>query len=77
MVVGVAVSPEALPADGLVAVRVPAGRYAIYDVDSGHPERVGDRWRDVWADGTIAKSYLCDYERYQPNGEIAIHVGVR
>lgn len=77
MVIGAAVADEAPPVDGLVTVRVPAGRYAVYEVASGHPERVGDRWRDVWADGTIAKSYLCDYERYQSNGEIAIHVGVR
>jgi predicted transcriptional regulator YdeE len=77
MVIGAAVSADASPADGLVAVQVPAGRYALYDVERGHPERVGERWRDVWADGTIDKSFTCDYERYQPNGEIAIHVGLR
>ncbi len=77
LVIGAAVATDAPPADGLVAVRMPAGRYAVYDVASGHPERVGERWRDVWADGTIAKSFTCDYERYHANGDIAIHVGLR
>jgi predicted transcriptional regulator YdeE len=77
MVIGAAVGSDAPASDGLVAVRVPAGRYALYDVERGHPERVGERWRDVWVDGTIDKSFTCDYERYESNGEIAIHVGLR
>jgi len=48
-----------------------------YAVARGHPERAAERWRDVWADGTIDKSYRCDYEHDQANGNIAIHVGVR
>jgi predicted transcriptional regulator YdeE len=76
-VIGAQVRAGAPPTPGLVSVTIPRGRYVRYEVARGHPERVGERWRDVWADGTIDKSFRCDYERYQANGDIAIHVGVR
>jgi predicted transcriptional regulator YdeE len=77
LVIGAQIAADAAQPPGLVAVLIPAGRYALFDVARGHPERVGDRWRDVWADGTIDKSFRCDYERYRANGDIAIHVGIR
>jgi len=76
-VIGARVAPGEPTAHGWTSVTIPAGRYALYELARGHPERVGERWRDVWADGTIDKSFRCDYERYQANGDIAIHVGVR
>jgi len=76
-VIGTAVTADAPLPPGLTAVRIPAGRYAVYEVERGHPERVGERWRNVWADGTIDKSYRCDHERYRANGDITIHVGIR
>jgi predicted transcriptional regulator YdeE len=62
---------------GMTAITVAAARHAVFTVATGHPERVGARWQDIWGCTDIAKSYLCDHERYRPNGAIDIFVGTR
>jgi predicted transcriptional regulator YdeE len=52
-------------------------RRAVYSVQPGHPELVGEKWREIWNSNDGEKSYVCDYERYQANGEIDIFVGIR
>lgn len=75
-VIGAAVAPEAAVPDGLVKVQIPASRCAVFEVERGHPERVGEAWQRIWAT-ELPKSYRCDHERYQPDGQISIHVGLR
>lgn len=58
------------------ATIAPAQR-AVYSVEKGHPELVGEKWREIWNSNDGEKSYECDYERYQANGEIDIFVGIR
>ncbi len=62
---------------GLTAVSIPASRRAVFPVETGHPERVGDEWRKIWAHTALTKTYVCDYEQYEKNGGINIYVGVR
>ena len=61
---------------GIVAVNVPASRRAVFEVQRGHPEKVVDVWHEIWRTDTLQKTFVCDYERYQPDGTISIHVGV-
>ncbi|WP_374334519.1 GyrI-like domain-containing protein [Leeia sp.] len=79
-VIGVAVSDDAPVPDGLQAFTLPAARYAVFDVPSGRPEHVGERWRDIWNWNDARKAYRCDFERYRQQADgrcdIAIHVGL-
>jgi predicted transcriptional regulator YdeE len=76
-IVGMRVSDtEPVPA-GLAAVSVPASRRAVFPVEQGHPERVGDQWRKIWSQTGLPKSYVCDYEQYDKDGQINIFVGLR
>jgi predicted transcriptional regulator YdeE len=70
------ISAEKLPPEMTLATIAPSLR-AVYSVDAGHPERVGEKWREIWNTDNTAKSYVCDYERYKANGEIDIFVGIR
>lgn len=70
--------PDALPApDGMVEVHIPASLRAVFTVETGHPERVGDAWRTIWSTSDLHKTFVCDYERYEKEGAIGIFVGVR
>lgn len=76
LLLGVAVAQPALQT-GIVTVVVPSARRAICAVERAHPEKVGDVWREIWRRDDLHKTFVCDYERYQPDGTIDIHVGVR
>lgn len=70
--------PEALPVpEGMTGVRIPSGRCAIFSVEKGHPEKVGDEWRKIWSTSDLSKAFVCDYERYEKEGAVDIFVGVR
>ena len=58
-------------------MNVPGSRRAVFEVQRGHPEKVVDVWRENWRTDTLQKTFVCDYERYQPDGTISIHVGAR
>lgn len=72
-----AMVPRAFEQVGIVTVDVPASRRALFPVKSGRPEQVGTAWREIWARDDLQKTFVCDYERYQPDGTIVIHVGIR
>lgn len=78
-VIGVPVQPGAVPPEGCIQVDVPAVRCAVFEVERGHPERVGEAWRGIWQHdaGTLPRRFTCDHERYQPDGQIHIAVGLR
>ncbi len=76
MVIGVPVTQVSAQA-GIVTVAVPASRRAVFSIERGHPEKVGDAWREIWCRNDFHKTFVCDYERYQPDGTIDIHVGIR
>ncbi len=76
LIIGAQVSDMRLLPFGLTSVAIASARRAVFSVEKGHPERVGERWRDIWARGDIVKAYVCDYARYGANGEIDIFVGI-
>lgn len=75
-VIGAEVAPDAPVPEGLVKVRIPGARCAVFEVERGHPERVGEAWQRIWATD-LPKSYRCEHERYLPDGQISIHIGLR
>lgn len=77
LIIGAQVADPSVVPSGLTLALIPAARCAVFPVERGHPERVGERWRDIWANTDIVKTFVCDHELYQPNGEIDIFVGIR
>lgn len=77
LIIGARVNDASRTPAGLANATLPASRCAVFAVDRGHPERVGERWRDIWACTDIVKTFQCDHERYKANGEIDIFIGIR
>ena len=59
-----------------VSTVIPPSKREVFQVTTGHPEKVGEKWQEIWGRTDLKKTFISDYERYQPSGEIAIFVGV-
>jgi predicted transcriptional regulator YdeE len=66
----------ALPPEGLTHVVAPASQRAVFSVEKGRFDLVGAEWQTIWQRTDLKKSTLADYERYQPDGSIDIHIGL-
>lgn len=78
LVIGHAVpgdSPAPAP-EGLTHVVAPASQRAVFELAQGRPDLVGAEWQQIWQRTDLQKTTLADYERYQPDGRISIHIGV-
>jgi predicted transcriptional regulator YdeE len=60
----------------LVATVIPKSKRRVRSVATGHPEKVGEKWQEIWHLADLKKTYVSDFERYQPSGNIEIFVGV-
>jgi predicted transcriptional regulator YdeE len=49
LIIGARVTDTLHVPPGMTLVAVGASRRAVFSVVQGHPERVGERWRDIWA----------------------------
>lgn len=65
-----------LPPEGLTHVVAPASLRAVFPVEQGRVDLVGAAWSAIWQRTDLKKTTLADYERYQPDGGIHIHIGV-
>jgi predicted transcriptional regulator YdeE len=77
LIVGARVTQADVVPEGLASAVIPPSRHAVFDVEAGRPEKVGERWLDVWAHRELAKTFRCDHERYASDGSIEIRVGIR
>jgi AraC family transcriptional regulator len=68
-VAAVEVARAGVPPDGLIALAVPASRYAVF-THTGHVSRVGDTVKQVWGTWLPASGYRTlaapDFELYDP-----------
>lgn len=76
LVIGAQVVADAPVPAGMVRVVVPASRRAVFPVEKGRFDLVGDAWQRIWARDDLAKTYVADYEHYRVSGEIEILVGI-
>lgn len=76
LVIGAQVAPDAPVPAGMVRVVVPAGPRAIFPVLPASFEMVGPAWGVVWAQTTLPKTFVAEYERYAANGDISISIGL-
>ena len=73
--IGLPVDSASLLPDGFTSVEIPASSYYQFDVEKGKPEKVFDKWQEIWQMEKLNKTFLCDFECYTNTGEISIHVG--
>jgi hypothetical protein len=78
LVVGHAVSGQwaELPPEGLTHVVAPASLRAVFPVEKRRFDLVGAEWQAIWQRTDLKKTYLADFERYQPDGSIDLHIGI-
>jgi predicted transcriptional regulator YdeE len=78
LVIGHAVPGDTpkLPPEGLTHVVASASQRAVFEVAQGSPDLVGAEWQQIWQRADLQKTTLADYEHYQPDGRISIHIGV-
>jgi len=76
LVIGVAVPPAATPPAGLARAVIPASARAVFPVEKGRFDLVGQAWQAIWQHGGLKKTFIADYERYRADGTIDILVGV-
>lgn len=62
---------------GFVTTTMPASRRAVFSVEAGHPEKVGEKWIKIWKRNDLKKTFISEYERYSESGEIDIYVGIK
>ncbi len=77
LVIGLAMPASAGTPPGLVRATIPAGPEAVFSVEAGRPDRVAEGWQVVWQRADLPKTFIADHERYQADGGISIHVGLR
>lgn len=77
LVIGAAVPPDTPVPEGLTRIDLPAQRCAVFEVERGRHDRVGEAWRMIWQHTELPKNYRCDHERYDTDGRIRIFVGLR
>lgn len=69
--------------EGMISCTIPPSNFIVFPVESGKPEKVGEKWMEIWKRGENDKefdqkrTYLCDFERYNSTGEINIFIGTK
>lgn len=76
LVIGAQVAPDAAVPPGMVRVVVPASPRAVFELPAHRPDLVGPAWHAVWAQTTLPKTFVAEYERYAANGSICISIGL-
>jgi predicted transcriptional regulator YdeE len=80
---GARVSSAANVPEGMVARKIPAGRYAVFTSEKGPAQRVVfETWKRIWG-APLDRTYKTDFEVYDEraadpeNMQMSIYVGVR
>jgi len=77
LIIGAEVGANSAVPQGLTETVIPASKRVVFEVEAGHPEKVGAKWQEIWAKKDLKNSYLADYEKYAKSGQIHILVGVK
>ena len=63
--------------ENLVSTIVKPSQRIVPEVEKGHPEKVGEKWQEIWKTNDLEKTYISDYELYYPSGAIEIYIGIK
>lgn len=53
--------------------------YRIFQVDGTDKQKVLQQWKQIWQleeSGELIRAYTVDYEKYEPDGTVSIHIAV-
>lgn len=82
--IGARVSSATEAPDGMMARKVPAGKYAVFTSDTGPVEKVVlATWQKIWVAPGIERAYQVDFEVYDQrardpmNAKVDIWVGIK
>ncbi len=76
LVLGAAVPAGAGVPPGMVRVVVPASMRAVFEVEPGRQDLVGPKWMEIWGHTELPKTFIAEFERYSPDGNIQISIGL-
>ncbi len=76
LIIGLEVEKIGVLPKNFVSTVIKSSKRVVFEVEKGHPEKVGEKWLEIWQTTDIKKTYLSDYELYHTSGEIEIYVGI-
>lgn len=76
LVIGVAVPADAAVPEGCARAVIPASPRAVFPVEKGRFDQVGEAWQAIWQRRDLRKTFIADYEHYRADGRIDILVGI-
>lgn len=76
LVLGAAVGADTPVPSGMIRVVAPASLRAMFTVEKGRPDKVGEQWLGIWSRTDLRKTFIAEYECYRADGEIGIFVGI-
>jgi predicted transcriptional regulator YdeE len=60
-----------------VSTVIPKSKYQIFPVKAGHPEKVGEKWQEIWGlTFEQTRTFKTEFELYKETGEIEIFIGI-
>lgn len=63
------------------SIEIPSSsKYEIFRVDTSDEFGILKVWKEIWdreEKGILERAYLYDFEKYYPNGQIEIHIGIK
>jgi len=83
LIIGCPVSDLNNVPENLVSFVIPPSDYAVFDVEKGKPDKVGEKWQEIWKlseedkDFDKKRSYIAEFEHYKSSGEINIYIGLK
>jgi predicted transcriptional regulator YdeE len=70
------INTEIIP-EGFISTTIKPSKRVVFEVETGHPEKVAEKWIEIWKMSDLGKSFISDYELYHSSGEIEIYIGVK
>ncbi|WP_327870548.1 MULTISPECIES: GyrI-like domain-containing protein [Alkalihalophilus] len=62
-------------------IKIPSiSKYEIFKVDSLDENGILNTWKQIWEqeeNGDLKRAYSFDFEKYNPNGQIEIHISTK
>jgi predicted transcriptional regulator YdeE len=62
-------------------IKIPSiSKYEIFKVDSLDENGIPNTWKQIWEqeeNGDLKRAYSFDFEKYNPNGQIEIHIATK
>ncbi|OOG37849.1 GyrI-like domain-containing protein [Polaromonas sp. A23] len=76
LILGAQVHPHTPLPGGLARAVIPASRRAVFPVEKGRFDLVGEKWQEIWRRNELPKTFIVEYERYTAQGDIDIFIGL-